>query len=394
MLIDSPPPPHARGELRQVLVYFHPTVWSQTRFLRGISESGPPRGWCIRVVRVGSFLRDLVDAGTRFDGALACTPEPADAMLLRQLAPHGVGLGSPQRDWCGATVDSDDQAVGEAAAAHLLERGFRNVGLIADQFGLAYGEERARGFQRFLQRHGVTPRVYPYPVGVSRWILADSFVHWLREGGLPVAIFGVDDLVAAPVLRACVLAGLRVPQEVAVLGAENLDEVRFTTSPPLSSVDIPFEQIGFRAAEALHAMMSGRDPAPRKTLITPTSVVTRASTDALAVNDALLTRAYAYLRQHSAQGVTVADLERHLHASRRQIERRMAEGWGCSPMEMIQRIRVAEAKRLLAHTDRTMDDIAQAAGFSGARALLKQFKRQVRLTPAAFRAEHRSGQRN
>ncbi len=378
---------------RQVLIYFHPTVWSQIRFLRGVAESGPPRGWCIRVVRVDYFLRDICDAGTRYDGVLACTPEPADAAILRQLAPHGVGLGSPQREWCGATVDADDRAVGEAAAAHLLERGFRNVALVADQFGLAYGEERARGFGRFLQRHGVTVRTYPYPVGVPRWNTADSIVQWLREGGRPVAVFGVDDLVAAQVLRACVQAGLRVPQEVAVLGAENLDEVRFTTAPPLSSVDIPFEQIGFRAAETLHAMMSGRDPAPRETLVAPTSVITRASTDALAVNDALLTRAYAYLRQHFARGVGVAELERHLHASRRQIERRMAEAWGCSPMEMIQRMRVEEAKKLLARTNRTVDDIAQAAGFSGARALLKQFKRQAGLTPAAFRAEHRSGGR-
>lgn len=311
-------------------------------------------------------------------------------MLLRQIAPHGVALNSPQRRWCAAAVDTDNQAVGEAAAAHLLERGFRNVGLIADQFGLPYGEERARAFHRFLHRHGVTVRTYPYPAGPVRRVTADTLVPWLRQGGLPVALFGVDDLAAAQVLRACLEAGLRVPQEIAVLGADNLDEVRFTTTPPLSSVDVPFEQIGFRAAETLHVLMSGREPAQRTTLVAPTSVITRTSTDALAVSDALLTRAYAYLRERVSTGVTVADLERDLHASRRQIERRMMEAWGCSPMEMILRLRVAEAKNLLAHTDRTMDDIAQAAGFSGARAMLRQFKRQLRLTPAVFRAEQRT----
>ena len=173
----------------------------------------------------------------------------------------------------------------------------------------------------------------------------------------------------------CLVAGLRVPQDVAVLGAENLEEITLTSRPPLSSVDVPMEQLGFRAAEILHSLMEGIEPKARFPLVPPTSVITRASTDALALSDTLLARAYAFLRDNLASGIGVRDLEKHLHAGRRQIERRTREGWGCSPMEMIQRMRVAEARHLLAHTERTVDDIAQAAGFTGARALLKQFKR-------------------
>ena len=375
----------AREKLRQVLVYFHPAVWSQMRYLRGICEFSRARRWCIRVVRAGHLLRDLENSGARFDGIFACTPHAADAARLRRLAPHGVGLDCPRRDWCDAFVDTDDHAIGEAAAAHFLERGFRNVAAVSTQLDLAYGERRKEAFRGYLERHDVPVQVFRHPER-ARWFVGDAVVRWLRRLRFPVAVFGVDDLVASHVLRACVVAGLRVPQEVAVLGADNIEEISLSSFPPLSTVDVPLEQVGFQAAEILHAQMEGHDPGPLRVLVPPTSVITRESTDALAVDDALLARAYAFLREHLAEGVGVQDLEKHLHAGRRQIERRAAEGWGCSPMEMIQRMRVAEAKQLLAHTDRTTDDIAQAAGFTGARALLKQFKRQVRQTPSAFRA--------
>jgi len=201
-----------------------------------------------------------------------------------------------------------------------------------------------------------------------------------------VAVFVTDDALASQILRLLEPTGLRVPQDISILAAENTEEVGLFARVPLSTVDVSQAQIGFRAAELLDRLMLGQVPAENRVLVPPISVLVRESTDALAVADPLLADTYRYIRQHLAEGVTVADLEKALHVGRRKLQRRTLEGWGCSPLQMILRLRIDEAKQLLAHTDRKVDDIAEASGFETTRAMLRQFKQMTGQTPSEFRA--------
>lgn len=362
--------------------------WSQNRCLRGICEYGRAQHWNILYSRNESSFVSLVEQGQKFDGVILSTVAEDDARRARALTDHVVGMDCAQTEPYSATVNPDDAAIGEMAARHFIERGFKHLAVIPHLRGYAYGERRAEGFRRAALRAGLPVHVFRHGPKAGNFI-APRIADWLARKGRPCAAFCIDDFTAAQTIHQCVYGRRAIPQEIAILGVENTEDTQWVVLRPLSSVDVPFEQIGFRSAEMLHRLMDGREPGVRDVLVPPTSVVVRESTDALALEDPLLARAYAYIREHLAEGVNVADLERHLHVSRRQLERRAALGWGCGPLEMIQRMRIEEAKHLLARTNRTIEDIATAAGFSAARAFLKQFKRLVCQTPSEFRHQHR-----
>lgn len=374
---------------RRILVYCNASQWSQQRCLRGICEYARAQHWNVIYSRSESGFSHLQATGARFDGALISTVVEAEAQAARAMAPQVVGMDSAETGWFAASANPDDAAIGEMAAQHLLQRGFRTLAVIPHPLGYAYGERRAAGFRRAAQRAGVPVHVFRHGAEGERFV-SNRVADWLARKGRPCAAFAIDDQTAAQTIHQCIYGGRQVPQEIAVLGAENIDEAQLVVLRPMSSVDVPFEQVGFRAAELLHRLMDGRPASVPEVLIPPTAVVVRESTDALALEDPLLARAYTYIRQNLALGVRVADLEKNLHVSRRQLERRSAAGWGCGPLEMIQRMRIEEAKHLLAKTNRTMEDIASAAGFSAARSFLKQFKRLVCQTPSEFRAQHRA----
>ena len=97
----------------------------------------------------------------------------------------------------------------------------------------------------------------------------------------PVAILAANDIPARDLTDACRELGFRVPDRVAVLGVDN-DEVECGLSdPPLSSIAIPAERIGYAAAELLDRMMAGEKTPPKTTFLPPVRVVTRQSTDTL-----------------------------------------------------------------------------------------------------------------
>lgn len=375
--------------VRRILAYCNASQWSQGRCLRGICEFGRAHGWNVIYGRSESSFAHMHASGARFDGVILSTVEESEVRAAHEMSKYVVGMDSAETKWFAASANPDDLAIGEMAAQHLLERGFRTLAVIPHPLGYAYGERRVAGFRRAALRAGVPVHVFRHASDGARFV-ASRVADWLVRKGRPCAAFAIDDQTAAQTIHQCVYAGYRIPDDVAVLGAENIDEAQLVVLRPLSSVDVPFEQVGFRAAELLDRLMNGQTPSVPEVLVPPTAVVVRESTDALALEDPLLARAYTYIRQHLAEGVRVSDLERSLHVSRRQLERRTAAGWGCGPLEMIQRMRIEEAKHLLAKTNRTMEDIAGAAGFSAARSFLKQFKRLVCQTPSEFRAQHRA----
>jgi LacI family transcriptional regulator len=168
------------------------------------------------------------------------------------------------------------------------------------------------------------------------------------------------------------------------------DEVECLLShPPLSSVVNPAEQIGYEAARLLDRLMSGKAPPRQPIYVRPAHVVTRQSTDVIAVADPDVSRAVAFIRDHAAEKIGAAEVVLSLSIARRRLERRFRGCLGRTILEEIQRVRVERAKHLLAETDLPMPVVAGRSGFSTPQRLAAVFRRATGQSPLTYRRQVR-----
>jgi LacI family transcriptional regulator len=217
------------------------------------------------------------------------------------------------------------------------------------------------------------------------WSTEAEVTRWIEELPKPVGLMACNDIRAQQVLTTCRTIGVAVPDEVAVLGVDNDDVLCDLSDPPLSSVVPDTRKIGYEAASLLERMMGG-EPAPEPlTTIPPLGVVTRRSTDVLAIDDRAISSAVRFIREHACEGITVEDVLEELPYSRSVFERRFTKIFGRTPKAEILRTQLDRVKRLLAETDLPLKQIASKAGFQHPEYMSVAFKERTGQTPGQYR---------
>jgi LacI family transcriptional regulator len=218
--------------------------------------------------------------------------------------------------------------------------------------------------------------------------------RWLKTLKFPLGLMAAHDNRARMVIDTCRQLGLVVPHDVAVIGVDNDRLVCEMSQPTLSSVAPNAREIGYRAAELLERMISGKCPPAGDVLVPPVGVVARESTDIVAVDDPDLNLAVRFIRQHIAEPFAVADMLREMSVSRRWIEYRFQERFGRSPHEYVCEARVERARQMLIEADNLpLHQIADACGFNSARGFRLVFCRLTGMTPSQYRRAARAGRR-
>lgn len=289
-------------------------------------------------------------------------------------------------------VENDHLEIGRMGAEHFLERGYRNFGFFGSgwaQFSL----DRESGFRKRLQAEGLTVsscymEYLPRPPADVSWKRIDSQLRqWLTELPRPVAILASNDVPARHLADACLALGLKVPEEVAILGVDNDVSECGLARPPLSSIAVAGQRVGFEAAKMLDDLMHER-PRPVTTVwVPPIRVETRQSTDTLAIDDPLVSSALALIRTHFSQDLGVDFLARQLATSRSKLERSFRTHLDRSILEEIHRVRIEGAKKLLSETSLPIGLVATRTGFSNARRLAVVFRQITGTTPTEFRRQ-------
>jgi LacI family transcriptional regulator len=160
-------------------------------------------------------------------------------------------------------------------------------------------------------------------------------------------------------------------------------------SPPLSSVAFNAERGGYEAAALLDRMMSGRVKKPTRIVVEPLYVVSRHSTDVLALDDPDVNTAMRFIRNHAGERIRVRDVAACVGLSRRTLEVRFQKALGRSLNAEIQRVRLEKAKIMLAETEWPLAKVAASTGYTDASYLHQIFKRQLGMTPAKYRRSMR-----
>lgn len=323
----------------------------------------------------------------RIADAILATKLPLVAMDLseEQLRPGHPLSEVPE-------VRSDSEAAARLAAEHLLERGFRHYAFVGIPRRV-WSRRRQEAFCERIDQAGFAVHVYPISQrnhsdwGHEQTVLA----RWLSDLPKPVGLMACNDDRGREVLVACRLAGIQVPEQVAVIGVDNDSLLCELSDPPLSSVALNAQRGGYEAAALLDEMMRnpGRHVGPQRIIVPPLHVVTRRSTDILALEDAEIAAALRFIHDNAGLPIQVDDVVRELHWARRTLEMRFQRVVGRSIRAEIERVRMERAKRLLQETDLSIPKIAQAAGFNNPNYFGLVFRRVVGVAPSAYRRQVR-----
>jgi LacI family transcriptional regulator len=197
-----------------------------------------------------------------------------------------------------------------------------------------------------------------------------------------------NDQAAWQVAREAFRAGLRIPDQMALLGVGNDDPWCILATPPLSSVELPGREIGRRALRMLDDLIAGR-PTAKQVDIETIRVVDRQSTAVMHAEHAEIAAAIRHIREHYADGITVLDVAEHVSVSRSTLEVGMKQVLSRTPLQEILRLRYAAAKNLLANSETPMKIIARRCGFTDSKHFSAAFRSATGLSPREYREKQR-----
>jgi LacI family transcriptional regulator len=330
--------------------------------------------------------------GWKGDGIIARIENRRIARALARSKAPVVDVSAAQLFEGVPWVETDNRAIAALAFGHLRERGFRHFGFCGLR-NFNWSLWRRDHFCALAREAGIEVAVHmaARPTGhAADWAAEQrALVKWVGKLPKPVGIFACFDLRGRQLLDACRSAGVRVPDDVAVVGVDNDPLTCELADPPLSSVEPDTHRTGYVAAELLDRIMRGGRVKRGEYAIPPLGIAARRSTDALAINDPIVSAAVRFIREHACDGITVDQVIGEVAVSRRILEKRFRDLVGRTPHEEIVRCRVARAKQLLATTDLPLKAIAERIGVGQAEYVNVIFRKLTGQSPGAYRREFR-----
>ncbi len=204
----------------------------------------------------------------------------------------------------------------------------------------------------------------------------------------PLGLYTCYDDYGQSIIRLATQHGIRVPEDLAILGGDDDPLVCDFCEVPLSSIPLNHFEQGYRAAELLDELLQGRSQDVADCFIPPGRVVERRSTDTIAASDPIVRAVLLHVRNHLQDTHTIASLANRVQMPPRTLQLRFSKEFGCGINEAIIRLRLQEVYRLLENTASTGKAIAHTTGFRDPYYLYRVFKQRTGMTMKQWRNAH------
>jgi len=365
--------------------------WYDYRLHRGIEKYAQEHGW-----RLSEDLarEKVIPWGWDGDGILAwlgAGDDLADFVLHAGKPTIDFSFRRPQLKFARVLENTTETA--QLVMNHFLSRGFRNFLFYSDAPNWVY-DERGQAFMKSLEQAGRNAQWF-------RWHESPVFCTdrkaWRRKRAWlagemkripkPVGVFAASDGLALEVLETCEVAEIRVPEDVAIVGAGNSLLAVDAMHTPISSVDVNMEAVGYRGAALLDELLR-QEPAPMQPVrVPPFRLIARKSSDLVAVNHPGVARSLRFMWEHCHEPIGVDDLAQAASMSVRSFHQAFVNHLGRSPGNELHRIRIERAKRLLADSEEKMDVIAEMCGYQSGNSFWVAFKQATGMSPKQYRGK-------
>jgi len=363
--------------------------WYDYRLHKGIEKYAQEHGWHLCT----DYTREkVIPWGWEGHGILAwlgAGDDLAEFVSAAKLPTVDFSCRRPQLKF--SRVLEDHAHAARLAAEHFLTRGFSNFYFYSDANNWSY-EERGQAFIQALAEQGhkcnwLRWQESPaYATGKQEWQRKRKWLAaQMKQAPKPLAIWGANDQQALDVLESCESAGLKIPEEVAILGAEAYLLAPDAMHTPLSSVDTNLEVLGYRGAELLDQLMAGSKAPALPVRVPAAGVIVRKSSDILTIKHPGVARSLRFIWENGHKPICIKDLVSVSAMSRRGMHKAFMEHLGRTPGQELQRVRIERAKKLLSQTTQKVETVAHEAGYQSINSFCVAFKRATGMSAKKFR---------
>lgn len=250
--------------------------------------------------------------------------------------------------------------------------------------GVAWSEARRRSFQAYANEQGAKNHTLTLAVGERHsWDGVLKIMQWIQGLSKPCGVLACNDEAGLDVLHACQLAGLKVPEEVCVIGVDNDRLLCESSVPPLSSIDLHAEDVGKAAAKQLRGLIDGE--LIDEVYVSQISTVVRESSHEIDRYLLIYQRALDFISIHALTGTSVKDVAIGCGISRRGLERAFEKYSTETPAGLIRSERITAILKLLKNQPLSLERLAEQTGFSDSAGFSNFVKRMTGKPPGAFR---------
>lgn len=370
---STQPAPSTR---RRVLLAMY---WWEERVFDGVARFATEHNWILDSRMRWSHSDDYLP-NWKVHGIIANpgSTRPMDSILtlIEKSQLPTVGLQKFGDYKCDARVMLDHRGVGREGARHLISREFRNLAFVkfADN---ELENERCRGFKEITREAGVHFHEIKFSELHSR----------LQTLPRPIGLMATNDINALEVMSVCLESGFSIPDDIAIIGADDSKAFCEHLEVPLSSVRCQFEEQGYRAAATLEKIMSHETLRETEIVIAPQGVTSRASTDTIGTQDSIARKTLAIIRERFREQLKVKEIAELAGLSPRRLQVSFRESLGFTMSTELIRLRINHAKFLLRESDQKIDSVAYECGFSSRHHFIRSFSREMGMTPTDYRLQ-------
>lgn len=349
--------------------------------LRGISVFSRHRPhWQLGIVPIDGQSQPAFEAG--LDGLVIQGFHRRVTDHVARLGIPAVNVGDSMDGHRLPSIISDHVKIGTLVCEAFLERGFRRMAFLgeAEQF---YAQRRFEGFHKRAHEAGLS--VHAFWLDGNDGQRERLMSAWLASLPRPIGLATCHDGLARMTAQVCHRMELTVPRDVAIMGIDNDELLCQLSDPPLSSVAVAGDRIGYEAAALLEKIING-EPAPARVgLVPPVGVVRRRSSDVLASDNHLVNEAAAFIWRFATQPIGIDEVARQVGVSRRSLEQHFDQTLGRTPVSVLRHARLERIKDMLVSTDMPLSRIAGESGLADSASLSRFFRRETGMTPSQFR---------
>ena len=278
-------------------------------------------------------------------------------------------------------VSSDADAIATAAAKELLSLGIDSFAYARFFDRQPWSEERGKAFSVLIRQHGKRFTSFTVPQQESVGSNLDDLIPVLQALPKPCGVFAANDESAAAVILSCCKIGIAIPDEIAVIGVDNDEEICENLPVTLSSIEQDMADTGLLAARLLERMMSP-DGTPAKSLHYGIKrIVRRASANGLRNLDRRVAAAIEFIRTNACKQITPADVAEKMSCSIRHAHRLFLSIRRHTILDEIHLRRIDVAKEQLQAHILSFESIAELCGYASLTDFGRVFKRYTGLTP-------------
>ncbi|MDR0667591.1 MAG: DNA-binding transcriptional regulator [Prevotellaceae bacterium] len=282
------------------------------------------------------------------------------------------------------------QETGRMGARYFIQKGFKNFAFYGFK-NIVWSAERCDGFLEEISNHHLENNFYEYRSSDldNLWYYESTpLMNWLRSMPKPLAVMACDDNQAHHIAELCRIGGVKIPEEIALLGVDNDESICTLADPPLSSINQAVEKGGYETAQLMEKMIQNPHAHYDDIVVNPTHIITRQSSDIHATSDKHIAAALRYIHQHTDKEFKIESLCRAVSLSRRLLEIRFKREIGLPIYSYITNLRIERLAHRLVETQNPITEIIDDLCFSDYKNIARLFKKLKGCSPSQFRARH------